>query len=455
MSGRTSWFRVAGAVAALSALTLAGCGGGSSSSSAKAQAVPAPDSAEAKTLTGTVSWWGWAPGVDVAPTYIKAFNAVYPNVKVTYKQVDYSGYVAALRTGVTSPSGPDVYNLQPGAITTEYGRFATDLTPAASAALGADWKSKVAQIGIDSYTQNNRLLGLSIGSGAAGTLLINQSLFDKYGQKAPATLAEWVQTCQAFQAKGVTCFVQGAKDEWINQDMLQAIANSIAPGKFRQAVDGKIPWTDPDLVQAFTVFKSFFSNGIMQPGAAGIQQYPDAMNRFLAGKAAMIMQGTWEAAKYNKDNLLAGMKSAGVSSPQAFTAKLTPFPDVAGKGNKSTLFADSDFGLAIRDKSPNKTAATAFVSWLTATQAGQQLVADQFVQVPALKSVTPNLNGLVDPAAQSDPLKQTLSDVNAATEHRQIASADLVTAIGDAASAVSTGKSSPQDAAANLQKAMP
>jgi raffinose/stachyose/melibiose transport system substrate-binding protein len=454
MSRRRSWLRHAGVAVALSALSLAGCGGGGKSDS-QAQTVPKPGSAEAKSMTGEVSWWGWAPGPTIAPIYIKAFNEAYPNVKVTYKHFDYSGYSAALRTGVTSPSGPDIYNLQPGTITQAYGRFAADLTPAAQDALGTGWKDKLAPIGTESFTQNNRLLGLSIGSGAAGTLLINQSMFDKWGLKAPTTLDEWVQTCRTIEAKGTTCFVQGAKDEWINQDMIQSIANSIAPGKFRQAVDGKIPWTDPDLVQALTVFKTLFSNGVMQPGAVGIQQYPDAMNRFLAGKAAMIMQGSWEASQYDKDHLIASIKAAGVSNPTAFTALLIPFPDVAGKGNASPLFADADFGLAVREQSKNKTAATAFAAWLTTSTAGQKLVADQFVQVPALKGVTPEMSGLVDPATQADSLKKILADVSAATEHRQIASSDLVTALGDAASAIATGKRSPQDAAADLQKAMP
>src|ERR1035437_2383560 len=429
------------------------CGGGGSTSSSGPVTVPKPGSAGAKSMSGDVSWWGWAPGTTIAPTYIKAFNAVYPNVKVTYKMIDYSGYTAALRTAMTSPSGPDVYNLQPGAITAAYGRFAKDLTPAAKASLGSAWKDKLSPLGVQTFSDGNKLMGLSIGSGGAGTLLINKSLFDQWGLKPPTTLGEWVQTCKTIQSKGSTCFVQGAKDEWINQDMIQSIANSIAPGKFRQAVAGKLQWTDPDLVQALSIFKSLFSDGIMQPGAAGIAQYPDAMNRFMAGKAAMIMQGSWEASQYKEDHMLATIKAAGVSNPKAFTALLIPFPDVAGKGNKTGYFADSDYGLAVRAKSKNAAAAEALVTWLTTTIPGQTLVAEQFVQVPALKGVTPQMVGLVDPAAQGAALTQTISDVASATEQRQISSAALITALGDAASAVATNQKSPADAAADLQKA--
>ena len=149
--------------------------------------------------------------------------------------------------------------------------------------------------------------------------------------------------------------------------------------------------------------------------------------------------------------MLATIKAAGVSNPKAFTALLIPFPDVAGKGNKTGYFADSDYGLAVRAKSKNAAAAEAFVTWLTTTIPGQTLVAEQFVQVPALKGVTPPMVGLVDPAAQGAALTQTLSDVASATEQRQISSADLITALGDAASAVATNQKSPADAAADLQ----
>ena len=36
-----------------------------------------------------------------------------------------------------------------------------------------------------------------------------------------------------------------------------------------------------------------FTDGIMEPGALGLQQYPDANNDFMSGKDAMVMMGTW------------------------------------------------------------------------------------------------------------------------------------------------------------------
>jgi raffinose/stachyose/melibiose transport system substrate-binding protein len=453
------WRRTRACQAALVGLTLAAlaaCGSGSgtsSTSSGDALAVPQPGSAEAQTVKGTVNWWGWSPGVSVAPVYVKAFNEAYPNIKVNFKFYDYNQYSPALRTGVGSPSGPDVFDLEPGGIAKQYGRFGTDLTPLAQKVLGSDWKSKLSPLGPDAFTQDGKLKALSVGSGGAGTLVINKTLFDRWGLKPPTTLDEWVSACKTIKAKGKTCFVHGAKDAWVNRDLIQAIANSIAPGKFAKAVQGQAKWTDPDLVQALSVYRSLFGNGVMQPGAAGITQYNDAQNKFMAQDAAMIMQGTWELGNYKTQAQTAGIKSAGVSSPKPFVEQLVPFPDVAGKGNKPYLFGDPDFGLTVNARSKNQRAANIFVAWYTLTKQGQQVVADQYTQVPSLKGIAPATQGLVDPSVQVSSLRNLGTQVQSATEHRQVAYPDLMTAIGDAASALASGSKTPQAAAQDLQTA--
>jgi raffinose/stachyose/melibiose transport system substrate-binding protein len=89
---------------------------------------------------------------------------------------------------------------------------------------------------------------------------------------------------------------------------------------------------------------------------------------------------------------------------------------------------------------------------LTTSAEAQQLVADSLVNVPSLKSVQPRPTGLVDDAIQAASLAEVVKSVQDATEPRQIPYADLVTALGDAMSAVATGGKTPQEAAADLQK---
>jgi raffinose/stachyose/melibiose transport system substrate-binding protein len=226
--------------------------------------------------SGSITWWGWTPDAAPAEAYIKAFNEVYPNIKVTYKKQTIDGYDAAIRPALASSVGPDVFDVAPGAANGSvdiYGVNAVDLAPTVQKFLGADWKSKLAPIGVSSLTNDGKLAALSVGSNFAGSVWVDQDLFDKYGLKPPTNYDEWKQVCAAFKTHGIKCFVQGAAQTAFNEDTLQAISNNVKPGVWAQALDKKVPWTDPTIVKALIIWKGLFDDGIMQEGALGTQQW--------------------------------------------------------------------------------------------------------------------------------------------------------------------------------------
>jgi raffinose/stachyose/melibiose transport system substrate-binding protein len=373
---------------------------------------------------------------------------------VTFKNIAYSNYSTALKPALASGTGPNVFDLQPGSLTALYGQFAVDLTPAVKAELGANWQSKVAPLGVPALSQNGELKGVSIGTNVAGTLDINQDLFNKYGVAVPKTMAQLQSACTTFNKNGIECLALGAKDEWQNQDLIQAIAGSVSPGSFSAAVNGKIKWTDPSIVQAFTIYKQFFTDKIVQEGALGQTGYPDIDNAWLTGKAAMIVMGNWNLTALQKAGLTQQIQAAGVASPKVFTALPVNFPDVAGKGNPPALFGDADYGLAVtKSAKNNQAAAIAFSLWLTASKQGQTLVANNLGEIPNLVGVTPDLNGLVDQSVQQRAIADTLAAAAQATDHREIANADLITNLQNALSSIATGQATPAAAAASLQNA--
>jgi raffinose/stachyose/melibiose transport system substrate-binding protein len=432
--------------AAMAVSAVAACGGNSDSSSSGASAT-----------SGTVNWWGWTPtDTATAENYIAAFNKQYPNIKVNYKLVNIADWVAALRPALISSKGPDVFDMQPGAYVTQFKSFAEDQTKLAEQALGSDWKSKVAPIGISGLTADGKLTALSVGAVYAGMLWINSDIFKKYSLKPPTTLAEWQHVCQVLKQNKQGCFVQGAAQEGFDQDTLQSIANSVQPGLWTKASTGDAKWTDPGMVKTFAIWKQLFDTGIMQEGAVGYQQYPDANNDFLTGKYGMVMMGTWYTQYATTKAMTAALSAAGVSGAKPFPILPMAFPDVAGLGNTSEMYGDSDFGLAISTKSKVKPAAETFVKWMTTSTQGQQVVANQLDDLPALKSVQPDFNTiqLVDPATQKQPVQQLVAKVANITEPREaLLSADVQSAILAAATSVATGKATPEEATNALQKA--
>lgn len=430
--------------AGLATTAMTGCssgGGGGSAGSA---------------TSGTISWWGWTPEIATAKAYITAFEKQYPKIKVTYKQITIANYLAAMRPALASDKGPDVFDLQPGAYVQQFGGFAEDLTPVAKKALGADWKSKLAPIGVSGLVKGSKLTGLSVGSTFAGMLWINQGLFDKYGITPPTNLDQWAKACATFKAHGQGCFVQGASQEGFDQDTLQSIANSVQPGLWTKASKGEAKWNDPGIVQTLDIWHQLFTRGIMQPGAVGYAQYPDANNNFLTGKYAMVMMGTWYMQYATQSGLTAALGAAGVANAKPFPIQPLSFPDVAGKGNTSEMYGDSDYGLAVATKSTHRAAAETFVSWLTTSRAGQQTVGNVLNDIPALKGVTPDFSKvqMVDKAKQLQPITDLITKVGAVNEPREaLLSSDVQTAILAAATSVATGKATPQAAADTLQKA--
>jgi raffinose/stachyose/melibiose transport system substrate-binding protein len=432
------------AVAGVAALGLAGCSTSSAPSSSSA-------------TSGTVNWWGWTPELATAKSYIAAFNKVYPKIKVNYKQVTIADWEAALRPALASSSGPDVFDIQPGAYVTEFGSFAEDLTPVIKKSLGADWKSKVSPIGISGLSEKGKLTALSVGSTYAGTLWINKNLFDKYNLTPPTTLSQWVSDCKTFASNGVGCFVQGASQEGFNQDTLQSIADSVEPGLWTKMSTGAAKWTDPGMVKTLTIWKELFTDNIMQPGAIGYAQYPDANNAFLTGKYAMVMMGTWYMQYATTAGMTAAISAAGVAGAQPFPILPIAFPDVAKAGHAGYhMYGDSDYGLAVASKSKNKSAAETFVSWLTTTKAGQQVVGNALDDIPALNGVSPDFNTIAMPnkSVQQAPVVNLIKTVGPVSEAREsLLSSGVQTAILAASTSVASGQTTPAAAAATLQAA--
>lgn len=412
---------------------------------------PAPADAPASSGPTTISWWSWNPDDTSAPAWIKSFEAEHPEIKVDHRFIQYSDYVNAVRLAATSGSGPDVFGLQVGALTTQFAPVTADLAPLAEKNIGPDWKDKLLQS--DQLQVDGKQVGLPWMITGGGLLWYNKTLLDKVGVKPPTTLEEWKSSCKKVEAAGTTCFVQGAKDDWQNIDVYQSILNQISPGSFYTAVKGETPFNNPDSVRAFDVWKSLFDDGIVQKGALGSTVYPDANDQFNKGKAAMIALGTWQDSNMTKTAL----KTAAGTYGEQITKQVflpVPFPDVVGGAKESgRLFGGPDVGWAVSAKSEKKDAAFTLVQWLTTSETAQRQMAKS-TQTPALKSVPVDDSDLVDPTLMKPVLAEQATQINNLIGARQIPNADVQTALGQALSGVASGQLSSAEAAASVQQAV-
>lgn len=443
-------------------MVLAACSGGSTGDGATSGAGETA-SGGGTALTGDpnkgdITWWAWTPETINAEKYIAAFNQEYPDIKVTYKQTSIDGYDAALRPALQSPSGPDVFAVTPGSANggaQVFGSAAVDLAPVLEEKLGADWRDKLAGTSThETLSLDNKFVGIAAGAVYSGTVWINKDIFDEVGVQPPKTLDEWKDVCSKLEAAGHGCFVHGAGQAVFNLDVIHAIADQVHPGLYVDATMGKAKWNDPDMVKSFELFKQLFDDKIMQDGALGLQQYPDASNLFMNQSYAMVMMGTWYTQNTVKDTAIAAMEAAGVTNPTPFAMIPVPFPDVAGAGNYGTMFGDADFALAVSQKSQNQAAAATFAAWLGTSEAGQQIVADILNNIPSLKGVEPNWDNITlsNPDKQKQPILDVYAAASASSEPRlATVGADLNTAIQIATTEVAGGQKTPQQATDDLQ----
>ena len=431
--------RFAGAIALTAALAFvaAGCGGDGSSNS--------DDGGDAK---ATVDWWTWNPDAAAAKPYIEAFQKEHPNITIRHRFLQYTEYTNAIRLAVRSNSGPDVFGLQVGALASAYAPLTVDLAPLAEKSHGPDWSERL--YATDQLQVDGKQVGMPWMITAGGLLWYNRTLLEDKGLEPPKTLDEWRSMCAKLKADKIDCFVHGAKDAWVNLDVFQAIMNQEEAGAFYDAVAGKRSWTEPPFVAGMTAFRRLFTEGIVQDGATGISEYPDAADRFRAGEAATIALGTWENNSMTKTTLAAFAETAGKPEIEKSVFLPTAFPNVTGGSEPAGLFGGPDVGWAISQRSDVKDAAWTFVDWLTSQPSGQKLMA-RTLQQPALKEVPVDTGDLAHPELQKQPLEDQADQIANLAGQRQVPYADLETAIGDALSAVAAGTKSPAAALADVE----
>lgn len=406
--------------------------------------------------SGEVVWWGWTPGSPTNEKYIEEFNKEYPDIKVTWKQTSIDDYDAAIRPALANGEGVDAFEVSAGSGNggiQVFGGQAIDLTDAVKKALGDDYKDKLNEASITTMTVNGQLKALGVGTVYSGNLWINQDLFDKYNVKVPTNLAEWKEACKVFEENGIEGFVQGAGQGAFNIDTFHAIADNVSPGTFTKATRGEASWTDASIVKALELWKGLFDEGIMQEGALGLQQYPEANNLFMSQKAAMVMMGSWYTSNALPDTMKAAIESAS-STEEPFTMLPIDFPDIAGTGNTGSMFGDLDYSTAVSATSKNIKAATTFAVWLGTSQNGQQMIADSLNVVPSLKSATPDWDNvkLVNPEKQNEAIKKYIENSMNSGDNPRFAgiNADMNQAMMDVLAGVAGGTITPNDGAAKL-----
>lgn len=184
-------------------------------------------------------------------------------------------------------------------------------------------------------------------------MLYNQRLLDKAGITAfPKTFSEFLSAIQALKRIGITGLVSGWGEMWMIDCFASNYAfNIMGEEKVMATYRGEVPYTDPDWISVFNIFKTLKDHGALAEGIV-TKSNKFAEQDFALGRAAFAFNGSWCVNVYHDMN------------PDLVYGVMLPPPISMNHPMKIWGGAGSSF--VVNDKSVNKDKAIAFLKWLTA-----------------------------------------------------------------------------------------
>jgi ABC-type glycerol-3-phosphate transport system substrate-binding protein len=340
-------WKIAAATAA-AALLAAGCGSsgsgsGSSSSSGK--------------VTLTI-WenYGTEQNATALDNLAKAFHKLHPNITVSVVSQPASNYFALLQAKAISRNGPDLAVMWTGLFTLQYKGFLQNLKGLVPA-------SALARVDPDAlkWTSN----GFNPANGPYVIPLENQFYIGFYNKadfaKAGVTSVptDWSQlyaACTKLKKAGFTPLVYGNGGQPLGAtfypwyDMSYMMIGAYSVSQWQGLYSGSIPWTSPTITSQLTDWTKLHSSGCTNPD---VVTNTNNLGQFESGKAAMMVDGTWDTAKFTS---ALGSKVAAFVPPYSNTP-IKGVVDFAGDG------------LSMMSYSQHKTQAAEFLTFMTTTQA--------------------------------------------------------------------------------------
>ena len=355
------------ATVAATAVVLAACSSGSAGPSAGTGSSPG-------TTPVTLTLWhnyGTEQNATATQKLTDAYHALHPNV--TFKVVSQPGdnYFSLLQASAVSKTGPDLAVMWTGLFTLKYKGFLVNLkdkVPAATLARvqGLQWMSD----------------GFDASNGPYVMPLEQQFYIGFYSKKAfakagvsavPTTWDELYAACGKLKAAGYTPLVYGNGGQslgaefypWYDASYMMIGAHSV--DDWKGLYNGKIPWNDPANVAQMTKWAGLESKGCTN---SDILTKTNNLDNFTGGKAAMIVDGTWDTQKFTdamKDDV---------------AAFVPPFSDTPIKG----VVQFPGDGLSITSYSTHQAVAADFLTFL-ASDAGAKIINDAGL-IPDLTGTT-------------------------------------------------------------------
>jgi ABC-type glycerol-3-phosphate transport system substrate-binding protein len=303
----------------------------------------------------------------------KAFHKLHPNITVNVVSQPATNYFAQLQAAAISKTGPDLAVMWTGLFTLQYKDFLVNL------------KGKVPAADL-ARVDPNALKWTSDGFNAAnGPYVIplenqfyigfyNKAAFQRAGVTAVPT--DWSQLfadCRKLRAAGFTPITYGNGGQPLGAefypwyDLSYMMIGSYSVSQWLGLYSGRIPWTSATNAAQLAQWSQMKRAGCTN---SDVLTNTNNLGQFETGKAAMMIDGTWDTQKFTQ---ALGSKVAAFVPPFS-AAPINGVVDFAGDGLSEMTYA----------KHPAE--ATEFLKFMTTSQAASIINAAGLI--PAIEGTT-------------------------------------------------------------------
>jgi ABC-type glycerol-3-phosphate transport system substrate-binding protein len=361
---------------------------------------------------------------------VKAYEKLHPNVTIKVVSEPADNYFALLQAAAISGNGPDIAVMWTGLFTLQYKSYLTNLKGLVPASAlnkmqGLQWSSDGFKSSNGSYVmplEQQFYIGF-----------YNKSAFSKAHIKSVPT--DWSQLyadCSKLKAAGFTPMVYGNGGQALGAefypwyDASYMMIGQYSVSQWKGLYSGSVPWTSPAVTAQFTKWAALNKKGCTNND---VLTDTTNLNQFTSGKAAMMVDGTWDTQKFTT----------------AMGSKVAAFvPPFSNSPIKGVVQYPGD-GFSITKYSHNKTAAAAFLAFLATPTASAIINKDGLI---------PDVTG----TKTTNPVNQQMLNF---TKHGYVAypmldnvvQGDVVNAGSKVLPSVLAGKMSPSSALGQMKDA--
>ncbi len=312
-------------------------------------------------VKGSISFDGIWTGSEAANfgQVIKAFNKVYPNVKINYKPVG-NNVPTVLATAIAGGHPPDMADIaQPGLVKQLATQGHLKSIGYAKGVIASNFAPAWQQLG----SVNGKLYALVFKAANKSLLWYNVPAFKTAGVNAPTTWTQLTSAAKTLQASGTPAYSVGGSDGWTLTDLFENIyLRTFGPAKYNALSEHKIKWTDSSVTKALKTMAQVIGNSSnLAGGTSGALTYSfnDSVTNAFGSppKAAIVLEG----------DFVGGVITSSTKSKPGTGFNTAAFPAITPGANSTAVEIGGDLFVTFRDNP----AIEAFVKFLATADAAK------------------------------------------------------------------------------------